>query len=259
MQGNAALVLSGATIAGMLLVGLGVQAQTYALPEDPSEPVIVLDYQGGRLKRIDDAPALSILADGRVQIPQLYAHTRAYEGRISSDELQDLLRFILDENRFFDREPEALRTDGAGARRHPLPLHLASTVLRVQADQQVNEVRYRSDLSPARAAVDRKGSAAQEVFRLLAIEHRLEQIMAMVKLGGPSEVARWLESANDELGVEYPDAERLVADDLEGGTRRADGSVHVRFVRRDDVATTSVTIDLTANGERYVTVAREGR
>ncbi len=49
-------VIAGVATTAMFLAGQGVQAQIYPLPQDPTEPVITLDYQGDRLRRIDPAP-----------------------------------------------------------------------------------------------------------------------------------------------------------------------------------------------------------
>ncbi len=242
------LVLAGVATTAMFMAAQGVQAQIYPLPQDPAEPVITLDYQGDRLRCIDPAPTLSILADGRVVMPQSYAHTQAYEDQISDAELQELLDFIIRENQFFDYEEETVEAKLSTLERQPLPIHLSTTVILVNADNQTKEVRC-----PALG----HGPMVEETTRLLAVKQRLDQLMSVAKLGGKVEVASWLGLANRELSSKYPDATPLISEDLESGARRADGSIHARFVRRDDAETTSVTIDITADGERYLTTAQE--
>lgn len=242
------LMFAGVAATTMLVADPGAQAQTYVVPEDPAEPVITLDYQGGRLQRIDDAPTLSILANGTVLMPQSYAHTRAYEDKISEAELQELLDFIIRENRFFDYDSGTVDAKSSTLERQPLPVHLSTTFIGVSADKRRKEVRY--------AALGHR-PMVEETRRILAIKERLEQLMSVVKLGGRDKLANWLALANRELGLKSLDAEPLISEDLEGGGQRADGSIYVRFVRRDGTMKTSVTIDVNADGERYVTVARD--
>lgn len=237
------VLIFGVVMCALPLAGQEIQAETYALPDDPTEPVITLDYRGDRLTRIDEAPTLSIFADGRVVMPQSYAHTKAYQGQISPAELQGLLDFIIRDNRFFDYDAEAVRAKVEGQRRQPIPLHLSTTVIRVQADDRAQEIRYH--------ALGR-GPMVEETQRLLAVQQRLDQLMSVVKLGGKDRVDQWLELANRELGSKFSDAAPLRAEDLTSGGQRANGSIYVRFVRPDAA---SVTIDVDASGERHVTVA----
>ena len=244
------LVFASAFTIATFTAGHGAHGQTYLLPQDPAAPVITLDYRGDRLKRIDEAPTLSILASGSVIMPQSYAHTRAYEGQISEAELQGLLDFIIRENRFFDYNSEAVDAKLSRLWRQPLPAHLSTTVISVNADNQTKEIRCHA-LG--------HGPQVEETERLLAIKHRLNRLMSTVKLGGSAEVAKWVEIANQNLGLKSLkslDAAPLTAEDLEGVGQAGDGSSYIRFVRRDVAKTTMVTIDVTADGENHVTVAQ---
>lgn len=248
------LMLAIIVMTVIFMTGPGIQAQTYVLPQDPAEPVITLDFQGSRLKRIDDAPTLSILANGTVVIPQCYAHTMAYEHQINEAELQELLDFIIRENRFFDYDSETLKAKLSTMERQPLPVHLSTTVIGVNADNQLKVVR---------SYALGHGPMAEETEQLLAIRQRLEQLMSVVKLGGRDEVTNWLAIANREFGLKSPEGASLMSasaaplksDDLQSVGRWADGSMYVRFLRREGATTTTVTINITAEGEHHVTVA----
>jgi len=250
------LLLAIIVTTGIFMTG-PEQAQAYVLPQDPAEPVITLDFQGSRLKRIDDAPTLSILANGTVVMPQSYAHSKAYEDQISEAELQELLDFIIRENRFFNYDSETVEAKLSTMERQPLPVHFSTTVISVNADNRSKLVR--SDALG-------HGPMVEETEQLLAIKKRLEQLMSVVKLGGRDEVTSWLTIANKEFGLKSLEGASLMpasdaplkSEDLQSVGRWDDGSMYVRFLRREGARSTIVTINITAEGERHVTVAGDG-
>jgi hypothetical protein len=65
--------------------------------------VIRLDYTSGPWReKAKPGPLLSVRAGGTVRVQDIFEGTPDVETTISSDEIQDLLRFILVENRFFE-------------------------------------------------------------------------------------------------------------------------------------------------------------
>lgn len=223
---------------------------TYRLPDGPGQAVITLDFQGGRLRRLDDAPTLSIYADGRVVMPRLYAHARAYEGRISQQRLQALLDRIIVANKFFqfDAKRVAAKLDALPGGRRPLPMHLATTELVVHANGQRKAVRS--------FALGHQ-VLVEETAQLLAVRRTLEQLMASVILGGDAEVGAWLAVANRELANTLPAEPPLALEDLESGTVRSDGSVFVRFARSGPSVKqpVAVSISIADDGRSSVTVS----
>ncbi len=262
------LMLTGLVTIVIFMTAPIAQAKTYVLPQDLAKPVITLDYQGNRLQRINDAPTLSILANGSVLMPKSYAHSKAYAYQINETELQELLDFIIRENHFFDYDSETVRAKSSTLERQRLPVHFTTTVITVNADNQEKEVRVAS-LG--------YGPMVEETKMLLAIKQRLDQLMSVVKLGGIAELDNWVEIANNEFNLKSSASENLIVEtqenqkqigggsiygqfrpeDLQSGGQRADGSTYVRFVRRNSTTMTSVTIDITADGERYVTVVHD--
>lgn len=247
------LVMSAAIIAGSAL-----SAQEYTLPKQSNAAVITIDYQSDRLKRIDDSPTMSILADGSVILPQSYSHTRAYRGKISETELQELLAFVIEQNHFFDFEAEQVKAKLNKIKRQPLPVHYSTTVINVNADNRNKEVKL--------AALG-KGAMVDETQKMLAIKQRLNKLMATVKLGGASGVKGLLDIANSNLRLKSSskfreanrkeiDAGFFTADDLERGGTRADGSLSARFNSSNGA---SVMIDIDSNGKRLITVATDNK
>ena len=203
------------------------------------QPVVSLDYQGSRVKRINDAPTLSIFADGRVEMPRNYAHMRAYSGRISQQELQQLLDLIVREKQFFHYDPAVARAKlTALPGRQVMPDHLATTVITVNANGMHKSVRH-FGLG--------HGRAIEETEQLLQVRDQLEQIMSVTRLGGEAEASRWLALANRELRDRHPGATPLGLDHLRSAAIHPDGSARVRFARsmprQPDSVSVSIAVD----------------
>lgn len=220
-------------------------------PDAGSPAVITLDFQGSRMKRINDAPTLSIYADGRVEMPQIYEHGRAYSGRISKTEVNALLDLIINQHSFysFDRESAAKALAALPGPVNALPGHLATTVIRINTQYGSKTVRYYGLGN---------GPVVAETEGLLAIRSRLEQVMSVMKLGGTAAAARWLDMANRELQASDPQVEPLQLTDLRSAAVHRDGSAHVRFARVSpaEEKSVSVSISLSQSGQSTISVAR---
>jgi hypothetical protein len=244
------------TIGALALISLAIAAQSAARPDAGSSSaeiaVISLDYQGSRLKRIDDSPTLSIYADGRVVMPRIYAHARAYQGRISPAEVQALLDFAIRDQQFLSFDEATVKAKVAsqpGAARS-LPEHLATTVISIRTPNASKSVSY-FGLGHDKLVA--------ETRQLLAIRSRLDRVMSVVKLGGTDEAKRWLELANAEVSKQASHNKPLTLNDLQSAAMHADGSAHVRFARIDQDAETSVsaTISVDAAGVSHIAVVQD--
>jgi hypothetical protein len=238
-------------IAGVVAMAISTntfaaQYESYQLPVDPAEPVITMDFQGDRLTRIDAAPTLSILADGTVIMPQSYAHTKAYKSKITLEELQELLNFVISENHFFDYNKQAVKAELRKLKTKSMPVHVSTTIITVNANEQSKTVRHAS-LS--------QGHLIPQTEQLLQVKLRLEQLMSIVKIGGKKELSKWLKAANDELKWKSPKEAPFQESDLQGAEIRADGSIYVRFARSNKDTITSVTTDIAADGKRLISVS----
>jgi len=246
-------------IVTILSVSLTVKASEYVLPEDLAVPVITMDYQGDRLRRINKSPTVSIFSDGQVILPRSYAHTRAYQGSISQTELQQLLSFIIKENQFFNYDENLVKSKLSNLKNSPLPVHFTTTVISVNTNDQQKLVRLKG-LG--------KGTMIEETRQMLAIKHRLDHLISIVKLGGVEKVQQLLFMANNERNLNINrqnsntnfsmsemramSAGAFTVADLQIGGFRADGSMHVRFKRENGVL---ATINMDSKGESSVALA----
>jgi hypothetical protein len=267
MKSLRALCLGVVAVMGILTAQL---AYPQIFPLLDNSVVISLDYRGDRLVRIDQAPTLSIFADGRISMPQSYAHTQAFEGQMSSEELQSLLTFIITEHRFFEYNAVQAQAQQTQVRRQPLPTHYATTVIKVSTADRQKEVSI--------AALERPPVAAENQG-MLAIKNRLDELMAVTKLGGADQVGLMLSELQLSTADVAPSGQQkrttgatlseqqastegksiqemgFTAADLRSGTRRPDGSMSAQFVRSDESGVHRLNIEVTADGQQHITVS----
>ena len=78
-----------------------IAGKEYKLPKDPKSVVISLDFKGGYgPRRKNNAPSLSILANGTILMPDNYGMSKDVKSEMSKKELQELLEFIVEKNQF---------------------------------------------------------------------------------------------------------------------------------------------------------------
>ncbi len=74
--------------------------------------VITMDLRGGYgVFRKDHRPLLTILADGTVRVVNRSDKAPEIEAKISAEELQDLLRFVIEDQHFFDFDSVTARQE----------------------------------------------------------------------------------------------------------------------------------------------------
>ncbi len=197
----------------------------YELPKDPSAVVISLDYRGGyTVPRIGDSPIMSILADGTITIPTTTAGQKALRGKLNERELQQLLDYILRENRFFEYDENAVKAKLAAGGPRVAVSDAMTVIIRVVADGKHKQVSI-ENLGVG------MGQRIAEIEQMQAIKARLERIRSVVQLGGMQQVASWLRLINARLIAEHPEAKPLQLEHLQGGGERADGSKYLSLAR----------------------------
>lgn len=76
-------------------------AKPIVLPKDPKAIVLTYDPGAGGFIRKGEAPYLRIQADGQVTVTNLHDGTKK-ESKLTAKELEDLLRFVVQEKDFFN-------------------------------------------------------------------------------------------------------------------------------------------------------------
>ncbi|MHC4954475.1 MAG: hypothetical protein ACYTGZ_11355 [Planctomycetota bacterium] len=210
-----------------------VAAPRFDLPEDPAAEIIVLEREGGLAARGEQRPPLLRLqADGTL-------HTRGGTAQIAPDRIQDLLGYIVDDQRFFEIDSEALRLAV-----HQSNSRYGSAVVIMDAPTTRVDVRLRarshSVSQYALAFTAQRHSEIDELRRLAAIEKRLIRFVAVTHLGGVEAAESMLALANNRLYLDHPTVAPLTLDSLATAGTRRDGARVAHFRRA--ASATSVTI-----------------
>ncbi|MBL8797361.1 MAG: sigma-70 family RNA polymerase sigma factor [Planctomycetia bacterium] len=189
-------------------------ARTVELPQDPQAAVLVWDQRRqDDLPGINDEPQLVIRADGSLVLTDPHGPGKRIETRLPPADLQDLLRFAIHNQGFFQLDKRQIPSAGR-----------LTTTIHIVADgndcrlQGADLVRYAMTSSAAR--------------QLLAIQQRLESLNTWLHAGEHAGVAAALRLANEQLGRQFPDAPLLTANDLHTALQRSDGTSEVVFERR---------------------------
>jgi len=166
---------------------------THQVPEDPGAIVVQWRSAGG-LAGEDSGPDLTVRADGAVKVGPRVGGGRALQGRISEAELQELLRFALDQNEFFAFDAEQVARQLEAAAREPGPtspgealavpagppyMDAGTTTILIAADGRRHEVGYDGLFAAAREHPENRPLA-----QLRAIELRLLELAQRIAAGG---------------------------------------------------------------------------
>jgi RNA polymerase sigma factor (sigma-70 family) len=143
--------------------------------------------------------------------------TRIVEGKLSPQELQELLRFIVLEQDFFQFDPEEVRT--ALARAEPSQSRLrrfdhsdvTTTTIRVQTANLQHEVQW-----PRLYDASWKHPTMKPISQLYAVDMRLRQEVNIVLAGGLDFVEEIVGRVNAQTRQFFSNAPQFTARDLHG-------------------------------------------
>jgi hypothetical protein len=212
------------------VISAAEEGQTvYRLPMEPKAVVISYDEQNGFLgPRQNEAPLLSILADGTVQMPDSFGTSHDVDGKISKDELQSLLRFVIEENKFFDYDSEKVKAKMEEAQKQREILQMVDapeSVFEIRIADKKHSVRhYGIDFANEYKEVD-------ELLHLHAIHRRLNKLMGETRVGGKTGIEKLLKLANEKLDKQHPGTKRLTAENFGGAHITQTGITYVIFSR----------------------------
>lgn len=211
------------------------KAPDIKLREDPKSAVITYDQSGGRLRRVKQEPVMIIRADGTVIVGDPYGRGTGCESKLTARELQDLLKFALNEKEFFKFDADKVKQEIADEMKNKgvgIRVGDGSTItIRIQADGKDHEGKYYAPNAFAGAHPKIK-SLGQ--FRDL--HEKLQRVQLAATVGGPPVIEKDLKLANEALLKEYPKAPPLTADDLfqasKGNDPKGGKQTTIRFFKR---------------------------
>jgi hypothetical protein len=225
------------------------QLETYKLPDDATQPVIGLDYRGGMIARVDEAPSLVIQADGTTHLNAPYGMRKKIETKIPAQQLQDLLRMILHDYKFEQIDPRAIQQAIQQKGQMFAIMDAATVVVRVNIPDHQHEVKYYALRMMAQRFPD-----IEPLHRLAAIELRLSLFMSRIHAGGDEGLKKHLALANDALKKDHPEVKPLLTAHLEHAQQLADGRQTISFKREqrldpEMVQVTHVSLRYPAEGD----------
>ena len=242
------LMLVSAAICTSVVLGADVkepgELPAYELPKDPKAAVLTLDFTGGvGPPRQNDEPTLVIRADGTAIVGNPWGQQKRMEVKLEKAQVQALLWFALEKNKFFDLDAAKLKGEVMEAQQKKGGLGFAiadaaTTTIRIHANGKEHEVQYYALGMAANQWPQVKGLAS-----LHAIEKKLNQVRSEIYAGGPAGVAERLKLANAELKAKHPDAAPLTANDLQTAWQLANGQTTVAFMRQSEADGKITTIN----------------
>ncbi len=165
-----------------MAANLTAQESDLGLPDDLREPVIVMDYVGG-FRRPDPpgfvrTPFVRIYADGRVQTGRNAPEQEVYEICLDAAELEELVKFIVTEQKFFEHDSNALKDRIEQVPDRAIVMDAPSTTITLRTRQKCHTVNVY-----ALSMVARQLTSIDGLQRLHAIEQRLKAVHTLAVLG----------------------------------------------------------------------------
>lgn len=179
-QKVAAVVLLGLLAAGWLTYytmaadPAAAANKEIVLPKDPRAVVLSMGVGGGMIRNATNEPYLQIQADGKVTRTDRISGAKK-ESKLTAAELQDLLRFVILENDFFNVDRQKMATaPGKG------PISVVTdgttTTIRVHANDKEHEAGYYM------ASFARGNNPNKPLLQYATIEWRLNQLGYLMEL-----------------------------------------------------------------------------
>ena len=201
------------------------------LPADKSANIVVLDYRGGYgPERKNQAPRLTIQADGNATVvdPMGELPTRKY--KLSGAEVQDLLREIVSEENFFKIDhaeiSRAIEEEERKAGVSRSVFDATTTVIRIKTADREQELRF-NDLS----AWASRYPTIQPLQQLKNVEKRLERLIEELRPGVRELIATALNAGNEAMKREHPSLSPLTLNDFRFTGGEVTGTNTTQFVR----------------------------
>jgi hypothetical protein len=224
----------------------------YALPVEKDAPVIEYNQLGGLTPlRVSQEPLLTIYADGRVKMPACYKGQQAFEGKIPVSELQEILGFAIEKQKFFDYDEKKFQEKLAKLGQLIPPTDSITTTIRIQADGRDKSVSHMNAST---------GSKIEEVRQFAAVKQRVDHLKGVLRWGGNAVVSEYLNRANALLLQKHPEAKPLASENLSDVSVGLNGARSLSWVRRvsnaagETIAETSASVYIPAGGEAKIQV-----
>ena len=195
--------------------------------ENKELPVITFDITGGfrgRAPAGNNKPRLQIWPSGKVVCGSSSAEIKDVQSQLDAKELNDLLDFIVNGQKFYELTDEGIKKSIADAGEK---IYIADAPT---SNFVVNLKRGEHKLSVYGVKfVQKQMPKLKMMKRVSAIEDRLQRVIASAKIGGEDNARSIVKFINKRLKMEYPNAKAMTIDDLRTAQQSADGSITASF------------------------------
>jgi hypothetical protein len=216
------------TISGNAGAGQKTPTADHRLPEKPDDILIRLEFRGGQTVAEKKEPHLVLMPDGTVFLGPSAGHSQPDNFNITQTEVHELLKFIIDDNRFFDLDPLEIKNRVMSAAKSSGRMFNVAdapvTVIRVQADGKDHTVVYY-----ALGFVAQRFPDIQNLQQLMAVQKRLQHLASLLQAGGVNALNEYLKTANMLVKQKWPQGPSLEIADLEYASRLKTGEKKLRF------------------------------
>ncbi|HEB53199.1 MAG TPA: hypothetical protein ENI87_08100 [bacterium] len=210
----------------------------YALPRDPKAVVLTLDYTGGSgPPRRGTKPYFEVRADGSMVVRDVSGAPGKAEvtGRMSPEQLQALLHFVVAEQRLTDWNEEAVGRALQGFQspelRAPRVTETSTSVVKLSLPNHEVTARFAALWITAP-----RFPRIAELQSLFAVESRLRHRAAVVLVGGEKQAEALRTEANAALADELPKCEPFARTHLLSAINTQTGGIMATFCREHRLA-----------------------
>jgi len=150
------------------------------LPKDPQAVVVALHVTGGMIRNKTTDPYLQIQADGRVILTNRIDGTKK-ESKLTAGQLQDLLRFVIQENDIFNVDATKIQDEIKAQQKNGPAIRVGDGItsrLVIKANNKEHEVSYY-----AAGTFAKQYPKVKTLAQFAAVEGRLHELANSVQKG----------------------------------------------------------------------------
>ncbi len=170
-----------------------------------------------------DDPLIEILADGTVNCGRLNAAALPASSKLTPEQLQELLSFIIEKHKFFEIDDKK-SNEFAATQNKVDPRNFARFKLTVNTKSKQVSKEIAGIRTLSRIFRDK-----EDLGHMAAIDKRLNQLFIAINVGGRENMAAILKAVNEQLKKRYKDAPMFGVGDASFITVYGRGAMRVTF------------------------------
>lgn len=206
---------------------------------DPQQAVITMDVTGGfRAPTPSDfqrQPTLQVFGDGRIVCGTQSPNRQSHEGRLTPDQLQQLVEWLVREEKFLEISSAQITQELEGYQ--SLMADGPTTTIKIQLTEHAHEHSVYTLKQTARDLPDASG-----LQTLARIEARLRSVKQLGDIGSQEILDSALAMVNKHLEQELPDANPWTAEQLRTIQRGPNGGLVLTFSRAKSISGDGYTL-----------------